>query len=723
MRARMVTVVNMSCCLATSESEAWFGLILREQYPFFVVCGLHGVAAVVNEGLFTSHSMQSFVLLAIIWGLYSFLGRIKSPVLRKVTFFLYYQAIQTMQLLFALQYPAINFLYIISSTIVLIHLEIAMYLDVVTSSILIGKFFLMWAVYALQYANLSGYFMEIVLTMAWSVFHLLSCTATRREILHKRQSYIRLIKEEQERTQALLQSIPDGTIVITEQGQVVTHNRMLIRMLQLDNEKIDEQLYATLRSLMYATSYKKTTTKHQNLLDDVLEHIRTVKQNTSVDFGSVLYLGHYLEWRGTTSVWNQTKACILVVREVGEWVQLEALAKKESEAKSALIRSVSHELRTPINAIINISQQLLEHSSLSPTDIEHCQILVSSSSILLNNVNDLLDFSRIASKQFTINKSQFLLKEAVKSCVEMIEPQCRLKKLDLCLRYDPTIPPEIHNDANRLKQVVLNLLSNALKFTIKGKIEITVTLTSANGVKIEVQDTGIGIEMQDVKRIFGLFGKLAGNERINPQGCGLGLAISNTLVQNMGGRGITVKSKPGFGSVFSFTIPISESECDCLEEDVERINTEEGEAVMVVLPPEQELWRDPRTKANTLIADDSDFNRLVLREMLESMGFFCEEASTGAQALSRIEQREVEQCPYKMIFLDIEMPEMSGIEVAEELRRRVTAGNLSKARVVGCSAYVSEEDRTACLQAGMDDFLEKPVFKEALAAICRLVTL
>jgi CheY-like chemotaxis protein len=435
-------------------------------------------------------------------------------------------------------------------------------------------------------------------------------------------------------------------------------------------------------------------------------------------------MGHYLEWRGTTSRWNQSKACILVVRDVGKWVELEALAKKESEAKSALIRSVSHELRTPINAIINISERLMESSSLSSDQKEQCQILVSSSNFLLSNVNDLLDFSRIANQQFSLNKQLFNLEETVRTCTGLIKPQCHLKNLDLSFRYDSSIPSLAYNDQNRLRQVLLNLLSNAVKFTLKGKIEVIVMLLQPNVVKITVEDTGIGIDEAHQGKIFTLFGKLIGNEKLNPQGCGLGLAISNTLVMRMGGEGIAVKSVPKHGSAFSFVIPVGDEAVSLDKEEREPASTdcyesEENDASVVTLPVSDALWKE--SKATTLIADDSEFNRLVLRQLLETQGYICEEANTGAEALRRVEARERENCPYLYVFLDIEMPEMSGIEVAMELRRQVGAGTLTKAHVVGCSAYVSMEDQQNCLEAGMDYFLEKPVSTSSLTALFRQI--
>jgi len=547
----------------------------------------------------------------------------------------------------------------------------------------------------------------------------------RRAELRRKQGIESELQAEKGEMQTLLQGIPDGVLIITEDGKINAYSQTLIRILQLDAKtESEEQLDCILGRLYYARLYKKTASACEGLLEDVIEHIVKERENTSIDFGSVGYLGHYLEWRGTTCQWNHSRACILVVREVGQWVQLEALAKKESEAKSALIRSVSHELRTPINAIINISERLMESPSLSDDQKEQCQILVSSSHFLLSNVNDLLDFSKIATEQFILEKQFSKLEETFKTCVELIAPQCHLKGLHLSLRYDSLIPSLVYTDPNRLKQVLLNLLSNAVKFTLKGKIEVIAMLIDPNTVEIAVEDSGIGIAEENQRRIFTLFGKLTANEKLNPQGCGLGLAISNTLVINMGGTGISVKSVPGHGSTFSFTLPISSKPSSLIEPDIAdtflSTSTDE-ETSEVVLPPSSELWKVPKALPNTLIADDSEFNRLVLRTLMESLGFRCDEARTGTEALRKIERRQWERKPYLFVFLDIEMPEMSGIEVALELRRQVAEGSLAKAQVVGCSAYVSAEDQQSCIDAGMDFFIEKPVSKQRLTALCNRI--
>ena len=370
---------------------------------------------------------------------------------------------------------------------------------------------------------------------------------------------------------------------------------------------------------------------------------------------------------------------------------------------------------------------MMESPSLSDDQKEQCQILVSSSHFLLSNVNDLLDFSRIANQQFSLNKQLFNLKAAVRTCTELIESQCRLKGLQMNFRYDFSIPSLVYNDANRLKQVLLNLLSNGLKFTLKGKIEVVTTLVHANMVKITVEDSGIGITRANQKKLFTLFGRLTGNEKLNPQGCGLGLAISNTLVMRMGGTGITVKSEPGKGSTFSFLLPIGDDQLSSFAEEIEYHHFDTCSSEVwdlaegvdgVHLPASNALWRDPQSRANTLIADDSEFNRVVLKQLLDLQGFICEEANTGGEALRKIEQRARENSPFLYIFLDIEMPEMSGIEVALELRRQVAEGTLAKAQVVGCSAYVSPEDRQNCLDSGMDFFLEKPVSRASLTILC-----
>lgn len=696
----------------------------------YITSVVHLLCGIYSQGLVSLEVLVSLALFPATRFFYTRVATMSALNKRFCMIFLYYQVIQVFHLYKALANPEEFCLYVISSTILLVHCEITPLLGTTISLLLVAKHFAIWHYCLWRLMSVYHLSLETGITMTWSFFHLWNYLITKRDTLISGFRGLQALRCEQERTQALLQAVPDGVLVLTQAKKVVTYNQTLLKMLQIDAKADPEvSLLTTLAGLEYSSSYQAPTPS-VSLLSHIIESIRTREEATSLDLGSVQYQDMYLEWRGTITQWSQQKVCILTVRNVGKWVELETLAKKESAAKSALIRSVSHELRTPINAIINVSERLLETETLTGAGKELCQVLVSSSSMLLSTVNDLLDCSRMVNERFTLNKQLFSLEEAVKSCVSLVQPQCRLKKLHLTLRLDPNIPHSAYNDPNRVKQVLLNLLSNAVKFTLKGKIEVVVVMVGREWVKIAVSDSGIGISRENMSKLFQLFGKLEGNEQLNAQGCGLGLTISHALVRSMGGKRIFVSSSPGLGSEFAFIIPISELQFPASHseapdfEAISLISDFEEDASVNLLPHSKALWRDPWAQAVILIVDDAEFNRLVLRDMLGSLGLRADEAFTGLEAVSRVESRDIQRFPYRLVFMDVEMPVMGGIEATRELRRRLAEGRLTYTPVVvGCSAYVSAEDRESCLHAGMDFFLEKPVSKASLVAVCSRVGL
>ena len=255
-------------------------------------------------------------------------------------------------------------------------------------------------------------------------------------------------------------------------------------------------------------------------------------------------------------------------------------------------------------------------------------------------------------------------------------------------------------------------------------ITLVAQLTPSNGVKVSVEDSGIGIPEDQQTRIFTLFGKLDGNEALNPQGCGLGLSISTLLVQKLGADCIHVTSRPGYGSTFSFEIPISTDEAASPRYVLEQVTD---------IPDEYDFrlrgiqWRDLSAPVNmtadVLIVDDTSFNRLVVKKMLESQGLTCAEASTGLQAVTMLLASQSTGKPFRVVLMDIEMPEMDGLSATREIRSLQERGVLQQSvLIVGCSAYSSEEDKQQALASGMNDYLEKPISRtrlcEVIAAYC-----
>ena len=410
-----------------------------------------------------------------------------------------------------------------------------------------------------------------------------------------------------------------------------------------------------------------------------------------------------IEWRGSKI---EDKA-VIFLRDFTAWRACERATAEECARKEALLRSISHELRTPINAVINLGEELRQ--ALRGKELLTLKIIASSSRFLLSTVNDLLDCALISAGKFVLKKGPFRGEEVFKDCIQMIEAQCKLKGITLVLRYDRCLPAVIYSDQARLRQVLLNLLSNAVKFTLKGHIEVVALYTSRHTMLVSVKDTGIGIPLETQAKLVSMF-QVVGRQ---VQTCCLGLSISNAIVQQLSGRSLTITSSPDRGSIFSFDLHISENVgVDVLVSGVEDESCMRDESRSEVLIP---LFTPPQEEAQVLVVDDSEFNRVVLLRILESNGYRCHQAFTGLQALIAVRRKVESGSVYRVILMDVDMPEMDGVTATRELREMVLRGELpSMPIVVACSAFSSADHEDMCLEAGMSHYLEKPISRDTL---------
>lgn len=369
-----------------------------------------------------------------------------------------------------------------------------------------------------------------------------------------------------------------------------------------------------------------------------------------------------------------------------------------------LLRSVSHELRTPINAISFLTQDLLENSSLSDETHEKLKIVNVSSQLLLNLVNDLLDYSRMLAGVFAINKCFFNIKDALENAIELIKLQAKKKNITLMLRIDPELNLLIYSDPFRLSQVLLNLLSNALKFTLKGSIEV-ICLSSCNQtLKIIIQDSGIGINSSKLEMLFEEFNTQNIN-MLNPQGAGLGLNISNKIVQKLGGTPINVDSSIGQGSEFSFVLDIAEDVVitEILYDDSYNSCTSENTTTDLSSLSRAILFKQD---AKVLIVDDNDFNRAILVSILQKNNISYIEAYNGLEALNEVTNRKHN---FKVIIMDGEMPVMDGWEASRKIHDFFADDVTSKAPVIiGYTAYTSVEDVNKFYLSKVSECVIKP---------------
>ncbi|OMJ90498.1 hypothetical protein SteCoe_7085 [Stentor coeruleus] len=420
--------------------------------------------------------------------------------------------------------------------------------------------------------------------------------------------------------------------------------------------------------------------------------------NTELNFGIFENNSKLYEWSGKLIEWDNKTSIILCGRDVTRLVKLEK-EYNESQYKSALLRTVSHELRTPASAVISITQIIESSEKLSPENIERIEIIKNSCNYQLCLINDLLDYAQILSGTLKISKTFFSINQLVTDCAKIIKIQLYEKDIRLELITN-SLPEVIFSDPYRIKQILLNLLSNARKFTIKGMITLEV-IYDKDIITIKCKDTGIGISNEKFSSLFIPYGKFECSSQINPQGAGLGLAISNMLVKELGGEGIIVESELEKGSCFSFSIPTQ------LQQNLPLVEIPDEDAKIAV--PFISI-KTILHKNEVLIVDDMYFNIMALTHLLKSEGISCSYALNGEEAIEKIKSSK-----FSCILMDCEMPILNGWETTKKLRELYVSGNISSIPpIIACTSHTSEHIKDLCIEVGMDDLIVKPCQTEIL---------
>ncbi|MEH2421215.1 MAG: ATP-binding protein [Nostoc sp.] len=522
---------------------------------------------------------------------------------------------------------------------------------------------------------------------------------------------LRNLKASKQYIDQIVTSIADALLVTTLSGKIKKMNLAAQVLLEYDEvELLGQSMTKVIREVnnysLITGDIEKINILQNPYIDPLMKEVETICYTKSgktipIAFSSSIVKTEIEHFQGY----------VYILRDMTERKQAE-LAKQE------FLAMISHEVRTPISSVIGMASLLLD-SELTDEQKNFIEIIYTSGDSLLKIINDFLDFSKIQSGNLELEEEPFVLQNCINEALYMLVPEAKQKGLKLTFLDTPKLLTTIVGDVTRLRQILINLLSNAIKFTETGSIEVSVVIcknsdinhssaANTDEIQFSVKDTGIGIPHDRLERLFKAFSQV--NSSITRQygGTGLGLAICKQLCELMGGR-IWVESELNVGSTFYFTITASVIPEESGVRSQELFLLSPSKSVPVSSSPSPDSH-----KLRILLTEDNLVNQKIALKQLKSLGYSADVANNGKEALQLLEK-----IPYDLILMDCQMPVLDGLETTKEIHRWQESNFASGRRpvVIAMTANAMKEDKQMCLDAGMDDYLSKPVMKENLAAM------